>query len=87
MYIGLERYLSLRKELGDQARVIGENLLRQVTTQGEHWVIAEEGTTLGGAQPVVLERYALKVDGGSYRVDTGARYAGIEACCRACCSS
>jgi len=41
LYIGLERYLSLRKELGDQARVIGENLLRQVTTQGEHWVIAE----------------------------------------------
>ncbi|HYL11485.1 MAG TPA: heavy metal sensor histidine kinase [Terriglobales bacterium] len=131
LYLGLERYLewSLRKELGDQARVIGENLLRQVTAQGEHWVIAEvddyapeingrfirvvrpdgsvmyqsgppkdqsfdpatipmasagqapgslEGATLGGAQPVVLERYALKVNGGSYRVETGAPYAGIQ---------
>src|SRR5690349_14706621 len=125
LYLGLARYLewSLRKELGDQARVIAENLLRQVTTQGEHWVIAEgddyapeingrfirlvrpdgsvmyqsgppkdqsfdpasipmgsaslptgslEGATIGGTRPVVLERYAFKVDGGSYRIETGA---------------
>lgn len=131
LYLGLARYLewSLRKELGDQARVIAENLLRQVTTQGEHWVIAEvddyapeingrfirlvrpdgsvmyqsgppkdqsfdpasipmssaslptgslEGATIGGTRPVVLERYAFKVDGGSYRIETGAPYASIE---------
>ena len=131
VYLGLERYLewSLRKELGDQARTIGENLLRQVGTQGEHWVIAEVddyapeingrfirvvrpdgsvmyqsgpprdksfdpadiptsskdqasgtlvGATHGGMKSVVLERYALRADGGTYRVETGAPYAGIE---------
>ncbi len=125
VYLGLERYLewSLRKELGDQARTIGENLLRQVGTQGEHWVIAEVddyapeingrfirvvrpdgsvmyqsgpprdesfdpadipanakdqapgtlvGATHGGMKSVVLERYAVRAEGGTYRVETGA---------------
>jgi heavy metal sensor kinase len=131
VYIGLGRYLewSLRKQLGDQARAIGDNLLRQVEARGEQWVIAEVndyapeingrfirlvrpdgsvmyqsgppkdesfdpadiptnskdqrpgtlvGTTQGGMKPVVLERYALRADGGTYRVETGAPYAGIE---------
>jgi heavy metal sensor kinase len=131
MYLGMERYLewSLRKQLGDQARAIGENLLSQVGTQGEHWVIGEVddyapeingrfirvvrpdgsvmyqsgpprdgsfdpadiptssydqtpgtlvGETRGERKRVVLERYALRTDGGTYRVETGAPYAGIE---------
>ena len=131
LYFGLERYLewSLRKQLGDQAHVIGDNFLRLVNTKGEHWVIDEVndyapeingrfirvvradgsvmyqsgppkdesfdpaevpifsgnqqagalvGATIHGKKPVVLERYALEVDGGTYRVETGAPYAGIE---------
>ncbi len=130
LYIGLERYLvlSLRKELGDQARAIGENLLRQVDKQGEHWVIDEvedyapeiygrfirivrpdgsvmyqsgpprdrsfdpamipvppPGPRAADAEivkantPLVLELFALEpAGGGTYLVETGAPYAGIQ---------
>lgn len=58
IYLGLERYLewSLRKQLGDQARAIGENLVSHINIKGEAWVIEE------------VKDYAPEINGRFIRV-------------------